>query len=76
MDGINFQPTFCLVSLVNGLTIKNIKASRTCKANYPVQSVSIEEVLHDFLTLIYLDQRHEHLKFSNKLFTAVPMATA
>jgi len=38
--------------LVNGMTIKNINGIRTlCHRNNPVQSVSIEEALGDFLTL-------------------------
>jgi len=39
--------------LVNGMTIKNINGIRTlCHRNNPVQSVTIEEALGDFLTLI------------------------
>ena len=39
--------------LVNGMTIKNIKGVRTlCQRNNPVQSVTIEEALRDFLRFI------------------------
>ena len=39
--------------LVNGLSMKNIKGSRTlCKANIPVRSVSTEEAFCDFLTFL------------------------
>ena len=39
--------------LVNGLTIKKINGSRTlCKANSPVESVSTDDALRDFLTFL------------------------
>ena len=39
--------------LVNGMTIKTIKGVRTlCQGNIPVESITIEEALRDFLTLI------------------------
>ena len=39
--------------LVNGMTIKNIIGVRTlCQGNNPVQSVTIEEALRDFLRFI------------------------
>ena len=42
-------------SLVNGLTVKNINGTRTlCKGNSPVQSVTLEEAVREFL--LYLKQ--------------------
>ena len=39
--------------LVNGLTIETIKRVRTlCQGNIPFESITIEEALRDFLTLI------------------------
>ena len=50
--------------LVNGLTIKTIKGVRTlCQGNIPVESITIEEALRDFLTLITKvksSERHEN----------------
>ena len=43
----------CSAYLVNGMIIKNIKGIRTlCHRNNPVQSVTIEQALGDFLTFI------------------------
>ena len=50
--------------LVNGMTIKTIKGVRTlCQGNIPVESVTIEEALRDFLTFITKvksSERHEY----------------
>ena len=50
--------------LVNGMTIKNIKGVRTlCQGNIPVESITIEEALCDFLTFITKvksSERHEN----------------
>ena len=60
-DGIKEFSTFTLPKnnishgayLVNGLTIKKINGSRTlCKANSPVQSVSTDDALRNFLTFL------------------------
>ena len=50
--------------LVNGMTIKTTKGVRTlCQGNIPVESITIEEALRDFLTLITKvksSERHEN----------------